>query len=61
MSVDDEIRKALDNISPTARAWSDSRFMASLIAGAAELEGPELIEYIRVLVQLSYDQGAVTR
>lgn len=58
MTPEEKIMRALNGISPTARAWSDSRYMAALIEGATEMEGPELIEYIRLLVQLSYDQGA---
>lgn len=61
MDIKDRIERILDEISPQARAWSDNRYMSALITAAAELEGQDLHEYIRILVQLSYDEGAAAK
>ena len=58
MDPEKDIQQILDNISPEAKAWSDSMYMAALINGAVGLEGEELRGYIRILVQLSYEEGA---
>ncbi len=58
MAADEEIQKVLDNISPEAVAWSRSHSMSVLIAAAMGMQGQELREFIKLLVQLSYDQGA---
>ncbi|WP_420584915.1 hypothetical protein [Ruegeria sp.] len=58
MDPEEDIQKILDSISPEAKAWSDSMYMSALITGAEGLEGEELRGYIRILVQLSYDEAA---
>ncbi|MDP5220928.1 hypothetical protein Q5Y75_27460 [Ruegeria sp. 2205SS24-7] len=48
MTPEEEIKQALDSISPDVSAF---------IAGAVELEGEELAEYVRLVAQMAYDEG----
>ncbi|WP_372575023.1 hypothetical protein [Ruegeria jejuensis] len=57
MTPEDEIKQVLDSISPKARAWSRSPDVTAFVAGAVELEGEELAEFVRVVAQLTYDEG----
>lgn len=57
MTPENEIKQALDSISTEAKAWSHSPDVSAFIAGAVELEGEELAEFVRVIAQLAYDEG----
>lgn len=57
MTPEGEIKQALHNICPEAKAWSRGSDVSALIDGAQHLEGEELAEYLRVVAQLAYDEG----
>lgn len=60
MTPEDEIEQALDSISPEAKAWSRGPDVSAFVAGAVELEGEELAEFVRVVAQLAYDEPKAT-
>ncbi|MDP5216895.1 hypothetical protein Q5Y75_06670 [Ruegeria sp. 2205SS24-7] len=49
MTPEEEIKQALDNISAEARAWSHSPDVSAFVAGAVELEGEELVQFVRLV------------
>ena len=61
MTSEDEIKQALDSISPEAVAWSHGRNASTLIDGARHLEGEELVENMRSIAQMAYDEGRLSR
>ncbi|WP_372574818.1 hypothetical protein [Ruegeria jejuensis] len=57
MTPEDEIKQALDSISSEAKACSRGPNVSAFVAGAVELEGKELAEFVRVVAQLACDEG----